>query len=519
MASIVESEEVRQFLEVREFVIKHALEETAVVSGTAPTSPTSPTSTSQSRATPAIPTTSLRELANSLLEGSLYEEGVRFLTTVGYSSLIQDAKIVANLLAIFKPTHLIEKDLERRSQYLLQGMGVANVDYSKVWKVDSQRRRAICQSQQRVLAYLASVNVQFVKPWFDEIYAKEPGSFWDYLDELTAQPLKTSGLSVDERELELELYQNRMSLACILLEQMCADFASNMADPRRSIFLRIVYQGTAIARLAYPDKLKATICRHFERISYRWCPLEESRLLELILDMTALAGTCDHLDRGNCAQLLARYMHEDGDAELFVEFVDQLSSDLMAMEMIDYAFVSWFRFAALPGGKWTVVEKNLVGMPPSAAKTAFCLRHVRPQSKKDDPEDWHEVVCLLAKLVQRSVSAYGRRVCRVNCISRLNAANIGLDGDYPHTLLLASSRSDVTDMANSYQLLKAHLQAKMPRPTAEEVLNDANATMDCCSSDSGNSSSGSGCNPSRVALLNTLYIDLDQIETLLSCAA
>ncbi|KAJ2547060.1 hypothetical protein GGH95_006703, partial [Coemansia sp. RSA 1836] len=290
-------------------------------------------------------------------------------------------------------------------------------------------------------------------PWFDDVYSEHPGDFFDYLDELTALPHKTPEQAVDERDLELELYQNRMTLACMLLEQMCADFASNMANLRRSMFLK------------------------------------ESKLCEHLLDMTTIAGTCDHLAQGNCAHLLVKHVYKNYDAELLIKFVDLVSSDTMAMDMIDYVFVSWFRFAALPGGRWTLVEKNLVGMPPSAAKTAFCLRHVRPRAKaEEDPKHWQEVVCLLAKLVQRSVSAYGRRMCRANCGSQLDAS---LNSDYPRMMLVASSRSGAADMANSYRLLREYLEAMMPRPSAEDVLNNDTDAMDCGSSasDSGSESS------------------------------
>ncbi|KAJ2910540.1 hypothetical protein GGI21_000767 [Coemansia aciculifera] len=499
------------FLEIREFVVNHVHKETASTQDSTPVSPTSPLRTP--RAAPSIPTASLRNIANSFLEESRFEEGVRFLTTVGSSSLILDAKIITNLLAIFKSTNLIEKNLEKRSQYLLQNMGIANVDYSQVWKVDNQRRRSISQSQQRVLAYLDSVNVQFVRHWFDDVYASRPGDFWDYFDELTMLPNKAHGAVTEEQELELELYQNRMSLACILLEQMCADLASNMAALRRSVFLKIVFQGTVLTRLSYPAMLKDVICKYFARISFQRCPLEESKVLELVLDMTTLAVNCNLLVRDNCAQMLARCMYENDDAHLFIRFVDLLSSDTMAMSMIDYAFVSWFRFAALPGGRWTAVEKNYVGMPPSAAKTAFCLRHVRPQAKAEDPDQWYAVVCMLAKLVQRSVSAYGQRMCRVNGISQLDAADLG--SDYPHMLLVASGCSDMADMASSCQLLKAYLESKLPRPSAEEVANDANDAMDCSNSSDSDTTSESGL--SRVALLSMIYMELDRIETLLSC--
>ncbi|KAJ2329496.1 hypothetical protein GGH92_009688, partial [Coemansia sp. RSA 2673] len=221
----------------------------------------------------------MRDIANSLLEENRYEEGLRFLTTVGASLIIQDSKIVSGLLAMFKPISLIEKDMEKRSSYLLQSMGIANVDYSQIWKVDSKRRRTISQTQQRILTCLDSVNVQFVRPWFDDVFAKDPSRFWTYLDDLTTPPRNPLGHAAEEEQLELELYQNRMNLACILLEQMCADLATNMGALHRSMFFNILSEGlSSLSRISYTSKLSLAIFLRFPAISYRWCPLEETKL-------------------------------------------------------------------------------------------------------------------------------------------------------------------------------------------------------------------------------------------------
>ncbi|KAJ2872436.1 hypothetical protein GGH93_004016 [Coemansia aciculifera] len=481
-------------LEIREFVVKHSLEKPADVSE--PTSPTS--STSRSRAAPPIPRASMRDIANSLLEESRYDEGV------------------PGLLAIFKPTRLIEKDLEKRSYYLLHNMGIANVDYSKVWRVDNQRRRTISQSQQRILTCLASVNVQFVKPWFDDVFAKDPNRFWAYLDELTTRPSNPLGHATEEEQLELELYQNRMNLACILLEQMCADLASNMATLRGSMFLKVVSEGLlSLSRIAYPTQLLFVIIQRFRAISFRWCPLEESKIVRRLLDMTAISAICDALAKDKFVQTLAKYVGYEDSAESFNRFIDLLSFDSIALEMIDYAFVTRFRFAALPGERWTAMHRHLASLPPNAKKTAFCLRHLRPQSKNEDQDNWHDVVCLLTKLVQRSVTAYGRRMCHANCISQ--SSTVGLDSDFPHMLLVASSRLDIADTADAYQSLRTYLETKLPRPSAAVVLSDAGDKMDCSSDGSDSERDSGSSKPGQtLAPLDMIYMDLDLIAAALT---
>ncbi|KAJ2046096.1 hypothetical protein H4S04_005245 [Coemansia sp. S16] len=502
-------------LEIREFVVKHSLVKPAEAS-----EPTSPTSASpRSRAAPPIPRTSMRDIANSLLEENRYEEGVRFLTTVGASLIIQDSKIVSGLLAMFKPISLIEKDMEKRSSYLLQSMGIANVDYSQIWKVDSKRRRTISQTQQRILTCLDSVNVQFVRPWFDDVFAKDPSHFWTYLDDLTTPPRNPLGHAAEEEQLELELYQNRMNLACILLEQMCADLATNMGALHRSMFFNILSEGlSSLSRISYTSKLSLAIFLRFPAISYRWCPLEETKLVRLLLDMTAILAIFDVIAKDKFVQPLAQYVGYKGGAESFNRFIDLVSSDSIALEMINYAFVTHLRFAALPGERWTAMHAHLARLPPNAKKTAFCLRHLRPQSKDEDQDSWHDVVCLLAKLVQRSVAAYGRRMCHANCISQ--SSTVDLDSDFPHTLLVASSRLDIADTTDAYKSLRTYLETKLPRPSAAGVLNDADDDkMDCSSDGSDSKSDSSKSGHAKVALLNMIYMDLDLIEAILTLGA
>ncbi|KAJ2792530.1 hypothetical protein GGI18_000329 [Coemansia linderi] len=502
-------------LEIREFVVKYSLKESTEVS-----EPTSPTRQRPPRPAPPIPRASLRAIANSLLEENRYEGAVRFLTSVGVNLLIQDAKTVAGLLAIFKPTHLIEKDLEKRSQYLLQNMGIANVDYSKAWKVDNQRRRGISQSQQRILTCLASANVQFVKPWFEDAFANEPDRFWAYLGELTALPGSSAGPASEEAQLELELYQNRLNLACILLEQMCADLADNMATLHKSMFLKVVSDGSSsLSRIAYPTQLLSVVFQRFQAISFRRCPFEESKLVRLLLDMTAISAICDALALNNCVETLVGYLDKEGDAKSFSKFLDLLSSDSMALEMVNHAFMSYFRVAGLPGENWSQKRANSFRQPLSTKKTAFYLRHLRPQSRKEDPESWYEVVSLLGKFVQRAVSAYCRRMCHVNCMPQASTA--GLDSDFPHTLLVASARSDTADIAAAYQSLRTYLEDKLPQPSAADALTDTDEMMDCSSDGSSTESDGSSSSkpgPTNAALLNKIYLDLDLIGALVNFA-
>ncbi|KAJ2033037.1 hypothetical protein GGI08_009196, partial [Coemansia sp. S2] len=139
-------------------------------------------------------------------------------------------------------------------------------------------------------------------------------------------------------------------------------------------------------------------------------------------------------------------------------------------------------------------------------------------SKDEDQDSWHDVVCLLAKLVQRSVTAYGRRMCHANCISL--SSTVDLDSDFPHTLLVASSRLDIADTADAYKSLRTYLEAKLPRPSAAGVLNGADDDKMDCSSDGDDGKSGSSkSGHAKVALLNMIYIDLDLIEAILTLGA
>ncbi|KAJ2813224.1 hypothetical protein H4S07_000847 [Coemansia furcata] len=306
-------------------------------------------------------------------------------------------------------------------------------------------------------------------------------------------------------------------MACLLLEQMCADLAINMDNPHRSMFLKVVSSGSlSSSRIAYPTQLLSVIFQHFQAISFRRCPLEESRLVRLLLDMTAMAATCDALAMDNCVQTLVKHLDKECDTKSFNKFIDLLSSESMALEMLNYAFMSYFRVAALPGESWSPMHRISYRLPPNATKTAFFVRHLRPQSKKEDPDTWHDVVCMLAKLVQRTVSAYSRRMCHANCISQSSAAS--LDSEFPHTLLVASARCDVADIGNACQALKTYLETKLPRPSATDILNDADDKMDC-SGDSSDGESDSNSNRSgytRVALLSMIYMDLDLIEALVA---
>ncbi|KAJ2485173.1 hypothetical protein EV174_001901 [Coemansia sp. RSA 2320] len=504
MARIIESDD---------FVVRHALVKPSATPVPSPIIATATATSFRTRPEPPISTASLRDIIVSLLEENRHEDGVRFLTTVGIDSLIQDSKVISSLLSVFKPVQAIECDLKKRSTYLLQSMGMADVDHSHVWRVDSKRRRALSQSQQRVLMYLDSVNVQFVKPWFDDIYADAPSDFWDYLDELTAQPQKSLDQATDA--LELELYQNRMSLACILLKQMCADLASNLASARKSMFVKVVSEGSqSTDRIAYPSKLLTTICKHFDVISLRRGLLEEILLVRLLLDMTAAAAICDAVAKDNCVQALAKHLD---DTDCFTSFIDLLDSDTLAVDIIDYALVSWYRFVAGGGVKWSQGAKNLIGMPPGAAKTAFCLRHVRPPSKKETPDEWLNVVRMLAKLVQRSASAYGRRLSHANSTLLLGASP---SSEYPQTLLVATEGSDRANTVASFNELKLYLESKLPRPLEEDKLGDrASDKMECGNVSDDNNENSSEPDHSQADQLGLIYVELDLIEAFLDCSA
>lgn len=392
------------FLEIREFLIKHHLsskegdelddgEQTAIK----PRRKTDKYSLEET-----LPTHSLRDILNSLLEENRYQEGTRFLTTLGYPNVIQNHQVMNHLLGIFKHTEVIEQELRQRSAYLLQNIHKRQMgDYNQLWRIDDERRRVICESQRSVLMYLGSTGIQFMRLWFDERFREQPGDIWGYIKELTKGE-KAKGL-------ECQMLENRMALANLLLEQMAMDLAHSMCRKRpwRSMFMRAVSEGMhrdTIERVSRPKSLFDFIDRQLDLY------MENSanqRLLELLFDMVAVTTNCGLVSEDSMLAYLAELYDEDQmKPDRFCQFLGLISSDTLVLGVIDYMFKTGARF----------VNKNtkLVAARHSITKTVFCIRSVRPMSKREDPEDWWAVVCLLSRLVQRAIMAYVGRTAQVN---------------------------------------------------------------------------------------------------------
>ncbi|KAI8322673.1 hypothetical protein GQ54DRAFT_297268 [Martensiomyces pterosporus] len=442
-------------LEIREFVVKHALS-----SSNTPNQDAEREKSPRQHAARALPVASLRDIINSLFEENRYEEGTRFLSTIGEKELVRDAKLVRSLLAIFKPTNLIEEDLERRSSFLLQSTRNSNVDFSGVWRVDNSRRRAIAQAQQSALMHLESARVQFVRPWFMDEYKDAPGEFWDYLQELTVLPQKYDDAATDR--LELELYHNRMKAACVLLEQICADLAANVADMSRSVFLKIVSEGYVTdGRISNLTKTLDVVFARFGAISCSRSPVAESKCAALLLDMLAAASACDAVSRERCVQGIAKHLW-DQNSESRIEFIDLICSDTLAVEIIDYTLVSWYRFASRPAKWHGQTVKQAVTLQPGVLKTAFCLQYARPRSKKETLSDWYDLVCLLTKLAQRSMSAYVSRMCHANALLDIESASAA--GKHPSPVLVTSTWTDSLLLSNACKELRGHIEKKRLPP-------------------------------------------------------
>ncbi|KAI7832071.1 hypothetical protein BX661DRAFT_179744 [Kickxella alabastrina] len=454
-------------LEIRDFVVKYA--------------PNAHSSIAASQ--PSIPITSLRDIVTSLLEEKRHEDGVRFLTAVGSASLVQDARVVSNLLNIFKPTHILEKDLKQRSSFLLETLKRNAEDHSELWQISNKRLQAIIQSQQSVLAYLRSVETQFLRPWFKDKYAISPGKFWDLMDELTGLPQE--GSDEETNLLELEMYQHRVMLACILLEQMRADMAANVGDIWESMFLKIVSEGfVSSGRISHPKKLLATLFARFKGISRDRCPHEESKIVALLLDMLAVASCCGAISRDSCVQAIAKDLVVRG-------FIDLVGSDILAIEIISYTLVSWFRLEMVPAAAGESKSKRgreRALLLPAGAKPELAAY-------------WYDLICVLSRLVQRTVSAFERRLCFANSESTHSAS--------AHLLVLmvtAKHPEAFAVLTDAYSKLMDYLEVALPQPNAIDV-----DTLSLSSLDSDNN--GNGCerddDDEEAEMLVSVYEELD----------
>ncbi|KAJ2615864.1 hypothetical protein H4S08_001058 [Coemansia sp. RSA 1365] len=489
-------------LELREYVLKYFIDAQTPEEAQTPMSPRKQTKLS---AMQTLPVVSLRDVVISLLEENRFEEGVRFLITVGSSALLQDSRLIAGLLGIFKPTNLIEDDLRKRSAYLLNRMNVKDGDDSVVWKVDNNRRRRLIQSQQVVVEYLSSVKTQFLRPWFDGMFTSEPEAFWKLLGELTTQP----ELSSDEttNHLEIEMYINRLLIACLLLEQMNSDLAANMSRVFGSVFMRIVSEGFVRSnRLPYPKTLLDQLKHYFRAISSDLCPREERRVVILLLDLLTAATACDAISRDDCVQAIAKFLI-DQQFDARADFVSMISSDTFAVEVIDYMLVTWYKFG-LRGRKGSrALLTQAVSKPPRISKTTFCLQNARPPSGNNTSDDWHGLVSLLAMLVQRSLRAFSSRLYKVNNLSNSAAP----DDKHPTVVMVVNEVSDLNELRDACQVLRKTIPSMHPHPTAANDMADSDNAMDA-TSDSGGSTNDDDYSSSE--RLRMLYAELDLLDSL-----
>ncbi|KAJ2780424.1 hypothetical protein GGI15_003541 [Coemansia interrupta] len=418
-------------LELREFIVSHAMGAQDDCTEDTPLRPRpahlgcTPAGAKQS-----IPAVSLCTIANSLLEENRYEDGVRFLATLSTPVLAQNAMLVENLLRAFRPTAAIEGELKQRSTYLIQATGKAAgapADYSALWTIDEERRESIVRAQGCVLGYLGTVGMRFLRPWFDRRFDAMADGFWDYAEELMAPPEAAPAVAEGGGKgrtdvLEHEMYANRVALVGLLLEQMCGDLAAHAAAPWRSVFMRIVAEGYAPGTsISYPKRLLAHISRCLQTASSHGQPPQpqkhekEARVVRLLLEMLSAASALGVVARDNCVQELAKWAMDMTSADLRTT-VDLVASDTLAVEVLGYLLLAWYRFVdpaedeKKPGGP----RRLLAGMPSGVGRTAGFLRCAMPPLKADTPGHFLFLVCVLSLLVQRTVGAFVRRMCRVN---------------------------------------------------------------------------------------------------------
>ncbi|KAJ1720830.1 hypothetical protein LPJ53_004574, partial [Coemansia erecta] len=407
-------------LELREFIVRYTIPSHSESTEDTPLRPR-PAQLSLSTNGQSIPVVSLCTIANSLLEENRYEDGIRFLSTLGAPSLAQNASLVDNLLRAFRPTSTIEGELKQRSSYLIQAStaGKLPADYSALWTIDDERREGIVQSQRSVLGYLASVKTQFMRPWFDRRFEAMADEFWDYVGELMAPPSSapSSGGGGNTGRLEHEMYRGRVMLVGLLLEQMCADLAAHAADAWQSVFMRIVSEGfSSSGCVSYPKRLMSRISECFQIVSHGRCLQEEKKVVRLLFDMLSATTILETVARNNCVQEIAKWAL-DMTPHNMCALVDLMAADTLAVDVLSYLLLSWYRFidpVAQEEGHRSGARRMLAKMQPGVERTAQFLMTALPPAKSDCTVHWLFLVCVLSLLVQRTVGAYVRRMCRAN---------------------------------------------------------------------------------------------------------
>ncbi|KAJ1664782.1 hypothetical protein IW140_005171 [Coemansia sp. RSA 1813] len=469
-----------------------------------------------------VPVVSLRGIVNSLLEEERYEDSVRFLVAVGEESIIQDKTVMENMLVVFRPTSLIEKDLKERSSFLLESMKKSNLDSTSVWKIDNERRRVIARSQQTILAYLSSMcdKCQFVKPWFDEKFANDPSLCESYIKVLASPPEEDDGDGVETATaaLENEMYTYRISFACVLLKQMRADLALHINNPHESMFYKTVYGFMGIAALiSWATTIGSTVSEALDEEDSGECAHNEKEVASILANMLLTTASCGVFDMGMAIQAL--FINKDVMYNEWVELLDMVESDMVAIRMIDHMLVSQFGFDLKADKRTAHLGSKAIALPPGCAKTVFCLQSLRPKSNANNAKEWYMVASLLARLVQRTVSAYGSRIYRVN-----NHKSLAPEGGGGCPAMVLATRSqgdggvDVKAMYEACKTLVGHLEEKMPQPAKDEE--DVPMSLVDDSSPSKASSSGKKGRLNKLGLsreetIAAVYRELDLIESYL----
>ncbi|KAJ2711117.1 hypothetical protein H4R19_003404, partial [Coemansia spiralis] len=375
-------------LELREFVLRHTLQ------------------TLSDCADRALPVVSLRDVVVSLLDEHRHEEGVRFLAATGHPELLRDTRVVGGLLTIFRSTAQVEEDLKQRGAFLLKQHEKQHDDYNSVWVVDNERRRKIIQSQRRVLEYLASAETQFLRLWYDEMCGSDRYAFWSYIDELVAPPPHSADKDVGS--LESEMHGNRMSLAVLLVKQMCADLADNLCTLNESLFVRASSEGVGVSgQVLYPAAFLDRLERYFS------CALRDrgpgEALVKLVLDMLATATACGALPRASCVQTMARAVFYEPHLSRANALTRLFVSDTFALEVVDYMLSAWFNIDPESAGITPPAFAQAMSRPPSIDKTALRLYTACPPSKEDTPSGWCSLVGILGVLTTLTIITFCTR--------------------------------------------------------------------------------------------------------------
>ncbi|KAJ2537475.1 hypothetical protein EV175_006710, partial [Coemansia sp. RSA 1933] len=363
-----------------------------------------------------------------------------------------------------------------------------------------------------ILAYLSSIcdKCQFVKPWFEARFADDPDLFDEYIKTLASAPEE----GVDESDrvktaLENEMYTYRISLACVLLKQLRADLAQHINSPHDSMFYKIVYGSHGIVTLhTWGTTIGSTVAAALHEESGGESANMEKKLASLLANMMFTVASCGALDTRSVITTIRA--NQDVGLGEWLELVDMVESDSVAMELIDYTLVSRCGFDLKADERTAHLGSKAIALPPGCAKTVFCLQSVRPKFSSNSPSDWYFIMVHLVRLVQRTVRAYGSRMYRVNRHRHLAKGSTGISG--ATVVLVTRSHGcggvDAKAIIEAYSALVSHLESKLPRPTDDEE-------------DVLMYSSGKGrpdmLELSQEEMTANIYLELDLIGSFLQC--